>query len=177
MEEKAKPYLESNRKTKKVLIIAGSIVLGIGLLLTFIGLIGFVFSPFGNGFFFAPMIPMIVGVFLDFVGGALLMFGLIGPASRYLASQAAPVQKDAANYLLDGTRDETAKTVAAVTKSLKEGLVEDGGQKCPHCGFLETKDATFCSKCGKPLGRVCPECGKKNEADASFCSSCGHHFE
>jgi len=177
MEENKSKYLESNRKTRKILIIVGSILLGLGVILTIVGI--FLFSSALSSFeaVFVPIIPLTIGIAFDFAGGVLLMLGLIGPTARYLASQAAPVQKDTINYMLDGTRDETVKTVEAVSQGLKQGLSPQGNQKCPHCGFIETADATFCSKCGRPLGRVCPECGKKNESDAAFCSQCGHHFE
>lgn len=49
-------------------------------------------------------------------------------------------------------------------------LVECGG-----CGHENRDDATFCGKCGSPLGQgvTCAGCGRENPADLNFCDGCG----
>lgn len=49
-------------------------------------------------------------------------------------------------------------------------------QKCPQCGEEMPKEASFCSRCGKPLAggkRRCGACGTENQGDAKFCRQCG----
>ncbi len=57
------------------------------------------------------------------------------------------------------------------------------GQKCPHCGQINTSNGKFCSFCGKdmteaPAGSsiICTKCGHKNAKDSKFCAGCGNSF-
>jgi sec-independent protein translocase protein TatA len=57
------------------------------------------------------------------------------------------------------------------------------GGACANCGTVNPADASFCRKCGTPLGSnepsaspklgACASCGTVNAADSSFCSKCG----
>lgn len=53
--------------------------------------------------------------------------------------------------------------------------------KCPHCGVAITKDAKFCSNCGKEISKEqtkekCPQCGKIRNTDDQFCDTCGWDY-
>ena len=64
-------------------------------------------------------------------------------------------------------------------------------RRCPSCGGVMSRDARFCSACGKRLpeeapvpepespadAEYCPECGAQRTADEKFCSVCGKPFE
>lgn len=48
--------------------------------------------------------------------------------------------------------------------------------KCPECGAVVRKRASFCPACGKPAPKadvLCPACGKQVKATAKFCPGCG----
>ena len=94
-------------------------------------------------------------------------FGYLGAAARYVAGETAPVARDTANYVLDGTK-ETIREVASAVRG-------DGGKglACPKCGHANDTDAKFCDECGTALQRACPKCGDVNAADAKFCDDCG----
>lgn len=55
-----------------------------------------------------------------------------------------------------------------------------GQQKCPSCGTIISKDATFCSHCGQKIVsqgmKECPHCGKVIREDSAFCTQCGYAF-
>ncbi len=170
MQDGKKPCIKDYSGMKKGLVIGGSVVGGLGLLLIILGLANF-FGGFESG-----GIPNLF--FLFFIGGPMLVvgfgclsYGLVGPVSRYVASQNAPVAKDVTNYMLDGTREETAKTVEAISQDLQKGKEE--GVVCPKCGSKNKKGDKFCDRCGAPLGKTCPKCGAINDGDAEFCAQCG----
>ena len=62
-------------------------------------------------------------------------------------------------------------------------------RRCPACGAVMTKEARFCSSCGKrlpeeapkaeevPAGEFCPDCGAQRVGDEKFCSVCGKSFD
>jgi ribosomal protein L40E len=161
-------YPDQAAKRKK-LRVAGFISLGIGTTSMAIG-IASLFSAMDGGFpnlFFLTF----VGMPFEFVGGVLLMFGYLGAVSRFQAGEAAPVAKDTANYLLDGTREETAKTVGAVAKNVKSS-----GPICPKCGTLNEVGASYCDHCGASLNKTCSHCGEKNDPDSTYCRKCGEHL-
>ena len=85
-EEKINP---GHEKTRKKLRIAGIICLAVGLPLSCIG----------------------IGIPLIFAGLVMTMYGFAGKMARYQAAEMAPVQKDAFNYIADGTQGGV-KTVA-----------------------------------------------------------------
>ena len=87
------------------------------------------------------------------IGGFMLVPGLfliyvsqIRKVASYVATEASPAITTASN---------------AFGKGMGKGLKESGyGKsdtkevikvKCPHCGYLESEDAEFCSKCGKKI--------------------------
>lgn len=163
-------YLEDQKKKRHGLRIAGWIILGIGIFFDILGLTSF-FSAFSGGglpdrFFF-----LWIGFPLNFVGAVLLMFGYMGAVARYTASEQAPVQRDATNYILNGTREETTKTMSAVAQSLK--TQDTKGQVCPKCGTQNEVGALYCDNCGAVLSKKCPSCGEVNDADAKHCRHCG----
>jgi len=48
--------------------------------------------------------------------------------------------------------------------------------KCSSCGFENTEDALFCSKCGTKIELICPECEASLTPDSIFCNKCGHNL-
>lgn len=49
-------------------------------------------------------------------------------------------------------------------------------KKCSNCGHDNPNQASFCSKCGTPMGGgevVCGVCQTRNRSDSRFCKECG----
>ena len=104
---------------RTVLRAGGPALAGLGLLFIIIGLVSF-FASFGS--FESPRYfwCAFLGIPLLFVGVLMCKFGYLGTISRYVAAEAAPVVKDAANYLGEGTQPG----VKAVAKAAAEGVIE-----------------------------------------------------
>jgi hypothetical protein len=140
--------------TRLVLRTLGPVLAGAGLLLVVVGF-GSFFSSFGT-----PEPPRyfwcaFLGIPLLFVGGALCMFGFMGAYFRYFFGEAAPVQKDAFNYLAEGTKGGVKTFATAVGEGLATGMRTEGkpGPWCPRCGQGNDADAKFCKGCGTALVR------------------------
>ncbi len=140
----------------------GLALLAFGFILFVSGFLLFVLSPkpdiFVVGFDETTrqmdelMARSVIVTFLGFAliaaGGFMFRFGMVRPVTGYVASEAAPA-------------------IASVTESIGRGLASFGGipvriegeqrpvtvirVKCRNCGYLESEDATYCSKCGKPV--------------------------
>lgn len=111
---------------RTALRIGGPAVAGVGLIFTIVGLASF-FSAFGG---FEPpryFWCVFVGLPLLFVGLVLCNFGYLGAVYRYYAGEAAPVTKDAANYMGEGIQPG----VKAVAKAVTEGIIEAQKEQQP----------------------------------------------
>ena len=110
--------------------------------------------------------------------------GFLGALFRYQASEIAPVDKDAFNYVAENVQPGLQAMVSTAASALREGQDKDppteyprGG--CPACNKTSGPDAHFCSHCGtelppkQPTRAVCATCQTPNDLDARFCDSCG----
>ena len=117
-----------------------TIMRGVGLPLFVIGIIlviySFVSFSFGNMALFA------VGGFMMVIGFGLLSFSLVRPISKYYATEGSPAIKIASKSFGDGLKE------SGVLSNTKKEIIKI---KCPHCSYLESEDAEFCSKCGKKI--------------------------
>ena len=179
-------YLEDQKARRKKFRIIGWILLPIGVGCVVYGLIRFLqnFSSIQTGWDFGGiagnaeigMAFFITGGVFTFAGVIFLILGYAGAFARYQASELMPVKRDATNYLLDGTREETGKTVKTILDSVGRSVNGGEGITCPKCGTLNEKGAAFCDQCGVPLTKKCPYCGENNDADAKHCRHCGASF-
>ncbi len=158
---------------RSVLRVLGPAVAGVGLLFLIVG-IGNFFLAFGGqepprlfwcAFIGAPLLA---------VGMAITKFAYVGAVARYLASEAAPVGKDVANYMVDGTRDSIRDVAAAVGQGFAAGH-DRLATGCTKCGAQNDHSAKFCNQCGSPFNEPlqCAKCGEDNDSDARYCSHCG----
>lgn len=174
-----------HRSNRGCLRVIGPVVFLTGLVLTIIGMAGF-FSAFGSGPSFGGPPPGVRLFFLAFigiplmgVGGAITKFAYMGSVFRYIAGETAPVAKDTANYMVEGTKDAIGGLAQSVGAGLSAGLSgeapEAGMIPCPACDNACDPGARFCDQCGAKIpGPVrCPSCGEMNDPDARFCSQCG----
>lgn len=160
---------KKHKTAKIVLRIIGFIILPIGLGLIIAGLISFFQGFSGNGmgsYFYLCFI----GAPFIFVGGICLFLGYMRNIHSFTISQSAPVVKDVANYVIDGTSDTMIKNASKLFKEVKRN---DEKPICSKCGAENEVGAKFCDKCGHELYKVCKECGELNDDDSSFCRKCG----
>lgn len=157
--------MKNHTKARTTLRIAGAAIMIPALVLIVIGMTDF-FSSATNGEEPRLFFLLFIGMPLFFVGAVCLLLGFMGVLQSYAVSQTAPAHRDAANYMLDGTREEIAKTVRAA---------KDGGEEktCPRCGGKYSDGDKFCPECGAPTGAVCPSCGATVPDGAKFCPDCG----
>ena len=180
---------DKHRSNRSVLRIIGPMILVLGIILTVIGFGGFI-SAFLSGMNNGPSLdgpPKGIGLFffaflglpLIGIGAAITKFAFMGAVARYAASEIAPVGKDTANYMIDGTKDAVGDLAQSVGAGIAAGLTGDRPEAetvdCPQCGAACDSGARFCDQCGASIpGPVrCQSCGAMNEPDAKFCSQCG----
>ncbi|NNE90815.1 MAG: zinc ribbon domain-containing protein [Verrucomicrobiales bacterium] len=143
------------------------VLTGLGFILTgavdFFGSIGKL-SGFPNKFW-----CIFVGMPLLAIGIGCLRAGFAGKITRYYSGEVAPVAKDTANYVIDGTRETLVSTVREAIGKGAEVEVE-----CPSCNARNDLDSKFCKECGSAIpGPKRCNCGTVNDADAKFCDECG----
>ena len=117
--------------TRMIIRVIGIIFLFIGLAILAFGLKEGIFNA----------------MFTVFIGSALLMFGafllvvsFLRPISKYVAGEYYPAMRTVGKGFGEGFTEASQNENKVVVKV-----------KCSHCGYLETKDAEFCSKCGRRL--------------------------
>ena len=108
-----------HNKTRSVLRACGVIFALLGLIFLAIGMISF-FTAFGHGM---PRLfwCCFVGMPLLFVGIVMCVFGFMGAAARYAASEHVPVASDAVNDLADGTKGAVKTWAKAASEGIREG--------------------------------------------------------
>ena len=170
-------YQNKYSKLNKVLRILGFIFLPLGIICTLTGMIDFFVaaSKFGtpNLFFLC-----FIGMPLIFVGTICLINGYRKQINQYHSSQTAPVAKDVANYMIDGTRDSLTKTAASINEAISTNSnTSINVNVCEKCGEKNPIDAKFCSNCGSEIKIKCPQCGHEMDDGAKFCNNCGYKLK
>lgn len=170
-----KPSLRNNKTAKTILRIIGFIFTIGGLVCVIIAFIDFFTKAIDmNGSMLTKFYLFFIGFPCLFIGVVCLSLGFMKAVSSYVASEQAPVAKDVNNYMLDGTRDETVKTVKSCSDAIKgNASSESAGVVCPKCGVKNEPGAKFCDHCGEPLTKTCSNCGEVNDIDSTFCRKCG----
>ena len=127
------------------------LILGVFVLLAAITMIVLAFVTAEFGFNPALMFP---AFFMLFIG---IVFCMIGFYLWY-----ATKMDKIAGFMSKATGDSAKYTTEKVTDGFATGLekhgmsIGGGGKevikvKCRNCGYLETEDAKYCSKCSEPL--------------------------
>jgi hypothetical protein len=140
-------------RTSKIMVIIGLVGLVTGIVLY---IVGFTIDTF-------IIAPLVIGGFLLVISFGVLAFGLqirfaanAGKYARYMARETAP----AANIMMKKTAPGMKTAAGAVAEGIAEGLGKEGMSlggkevvkiKCRNCGYLETEDAEYCSKCGQVM--------------------------
>jgi uncharacterized membrane protein len=148
-EEKIDP---KHATARAVLRVLGPALALVGLVLIVIAMVSF-FSAFGT---FGPpryFWCAFLGIPLLFVGLAMCQYGYFGSILRYVAGEAAPVQKDTFNYLAEGTQQGVRTAARAAGEGFAAGMGVSGKANgvCPHCQHGHEPAARYCSNCGTAL--------------------------
>jgi len=131
---------------KKGMLILGTVLLFIGIILTIYGLM--IFGSFGesNDMIFKEgfswFILSGIGALLLFCGIILIYLSQFRRVTKYFATEGSPAITQASKALGKGIKE------AEIASSKPTEVIK---VKCPHCGYFDSKDAEFCSKCGKKL--------------------------
>ncbi len=136
----------SLKKRSKSLLISGVIVLIVAI--TMIAL-SFVFSDFGPNL--ALMFPAFFGLF---IGSVLCMIGFYlwyATKMEKISGYVSKATGDSAKYSTEKVTDGFATGLEKHGMSIGGGGKEIVKVKCRNCGYLETEDAEFCSKCGQTI--------------------------
>lgn len=152
----------NHEETKKKLKIIGSIILGVGITLSAIGLISF-FSAFGSGDFPKLFFLVFPGFPMIGIGASMLSFAFKREIMRYSKNESVPVINEAIEEV-----GPKVKKVVSGEKPESEKV-----KKCPSCGAENSDKNKFCPECGAALDKVCPKCGNKVGASDKFCPNCG----
>ncbi len=89
-----------------------------------------------------------VGMVLMGIGGWALRFGLIRPVASFVAEEASPALETASMAIGRGWGEGRSSVGSTPVAPAVETVVK---VKCKNCGYLDSEDATYCSKCGQKL--------------------------
>lgn len=156
------PFVK-NQGVKKVLRIIGGILLGVGIILIIIGSITFI----GFGFLFRSstspesafkgfgtvalgMIASFIGFVMAGAGAFMLYLSFLGSVAKFYADETKPAVRTMGEGAGEGLATGIRNGGGIETRSSRKrkDVVK---VKCRGCGYLDTEDATYCSKCGEKL--------------------------
>lgn len=125
---------------KTAMLAIGIPMIIIGIILAIYGFTSFVSGGFeaaaGNQMIF------MAGGSIAVIGFVLVGLAVIRPASKYYATELSPAMKITGQSIGEGLKE------SGFGSSQTKEIIK---VKCPHCGYLESEDAEFCSKCGKKI--------------------------
>ena len=93
------------------------------------------------------------------LGGMLIMVGLVmiyysqlRRITSYMATETAPAVTTTTHAAGDGLMTGINEAGGIKINMANQGATKEIIKvKCPHCGYLESEDAEFCSKCGNKI--------------------------
>ncbi len=155
--------IPQHKATKQILRIVGIIVLIIGVIVLMIGISKMSNNSLDDESFnetSTGMFTTFAGVAFLMFGGMLLYYSVVGRVASYFADEYSPAIETG-----------TEAFGAGITRGIQRGgglkfQIESTDQqpvssarqqkevikiKCRSCGYLETEDAEFCSKCGNKI--------------------------
>jgi len=128
-------------KRGKIMIILGLIIIVTGIILVVSGIT----SQGLFGLTVAGGFSIVIGFAIAGFGGQFLFASKAGKITQYFAKESSPAMKTTSEAVADGIASGLKKHGMGI------GQKEVIKVKCRNCGYLETEDAEFCSKCGKSL--------------------------
>lgn len=80
-------------------------------------------------------------------GLGLIYISQFRKVASYIATEASPAIETGSHAFGKGMGTGLKEAGIGTSNTPKEVIKI----KCPHCGYLESEDAEFCSKCGKKI--------------------------
>jgi len=120
-------------------------MIGIPLLVVGLLLIVNTFLNFGTNSFIearSQMNMFALGSFMVVIGFGLVRVSLTRPVSEYYATELSPATEITGRSIGNGLYQ------SGFGRSEPKEIIKI---RCSHCGYLETEDARFCSKCGNKI--------------------------
>ncbi len=120
-------------------------MMGIPLLIVGFVLIVNTFLNFGTNSLFearSQMNMFALGSFMVVIGFGLVRMSLTRPVSEYYATELSPATE------ITGKSIGKVLYQSGFARSEPKEIIKI---RCSHCGYLETEDANFCSKCGNKI--------------------------
>jgi ribosomal protein L40E len=176
---KSPPLVDPGQeRIQGTLCVFGLVLLGLGLVLTAIGLINF-FTAFGTIQALRYLGAVVLGLPLIAIGAGLTRVGYSGEIMRDFSRGGTPGVRDAANPLAEFTPQGVETTARATVRGSATAEGESGPSepwsiRCHRCQAPNPPNAKFCNQCGTTLeGGTCASCGAALAAGARFCNQCG----
>ena len=152
-DEEYQTMKENARRKGRTLMGIGGLLVIVGFAVMIWGIIDIVNLGLGD-MDFSFMLKIIIGGGVAGIGAIPLGVGVY----FYMASKMEKISK----FYSRATAPAAKYTTEQVTDGLATGLkkhgmgIGTGGKevikvRCPHCDYLETEDAEFCSKCGQAM--------------------------
>lgn len=154
--------MEDYSEYKTVMRVIGIPLLIIGIILTIVGFVSFAspdpddpdvfhdsFEEFGEKMDRSAerhrtyMFMFGGGAFMMMIGFALVGASVTRPVSKYYATEMSPAIEITGKAIGEGLKES-----GVLSQSNQKEIIKI---KCPNCGYLESEDAEFCSKCGKKI--------------------------
>lgn len=136
-------------KAKIVMLAIGVPLIIIGIILLIYGFMNFgeFFGSWStqenSGFGFSSIMTIAGGGFMLVIGVGLVYISQFRRVASYVATEASPGLRTASHAIGQGLKESGAMSSSGQKEVIKV--------KCPHCGYLDSEDAEFCSKCGKKI--------------------------
>jgi len=144
-------------QTKTMMLVFGIILLILGVFF-----LGYGLMNFGQGFqapessmsgfnshineAFSSIIFIALGGFFLLIGIALIYISKLRKITKYIATETAPAVETTTHAVGKGLGSGLKES-----KVLEKSSTENIKIRCPHCKYLESIDAEYCSKCGKKI--------------------------
>jgi ribosomal protein L40E len=176
MQEPTHVYDAQHPRSRASLCVFGPLMMGLGILMTALGL----FSFFSSLRTFEPptyLWGVMVGLPLLGVGAGLANFGRDDEILRNLAEEVSPTVKapsDATAGAAKSGDKAPAEERGLSTGTNGNSFSDSETALCGRCLAANPADARFCNQCGTSLqDQTCPGCGASITPTARFCMQCG----
>jgi len=128
-------------KTKMIMRAIGIPLIIIGIILSIYGWTNFGTSSFEDSSTYAMY--FMLGSAMAVIGFILTYLSVFRHVANFYATEASPAIKTASHALGSGLKES-----GVIGSTEQKEVVK---VKCRHCGYLESEDAEFCSKCGQKV--------------------------
>ncbi len=166
------------QRTQSVLRLFGTLMMGLGVILTGIGMVSYFssrnkFQPPSN------LWGVMVGLPLIGIGASLTNLGQHDEILRNLTEEVSPVRRESVKAMSQDTGYGVVTMAQSVGRGMNsatngDGLFASVTLLCKRCDASNPTDARFCNQCGTSLlNQNCPECGAIITPTSRFCNQCG----